>query len=343
LDRPAVWYGGAEAQRIADNVATFQTPAGGWSKHTDFTQHRRAPGEAFASDSNSHILTAQDFDRPAELNWSYLGTFDNGATTTELRFLAKVIAATGTNNAARREAFARGLLYIFAAQFPHGGWPQVWPLQGGYHDAVTFNDGAMLHVIQLLREVAAGQNEFSFVPPELRAKADASWRRGLGCLLAAQILVDGKRTIWCQQHDALSLQPTSARNYEMSAQTTGESADMVLFLMQLADPDSNVVAAVHAAAAWFEHAKIMDLAFQNFGPDGRRLVAAPGSGPIWARFYEIGTNRPIFGDRDRTIHDDVNEISKERRDGYGWFQDSPKRLAQQYAKWANLHPLPNSN
>jgi PelA/Pel-15E family pectate lyase len=33
--------------------------------------------------------------------------------------------------------------YLLAAQFPNGGWPQVWPLEGGYHDAVTFNDNAV--------------------------------------------------------------------------------------------------------------------------------------------------------------------------------------------------------
>ena len=63
--------------------------------------------------------------------------------------------------------------------------------------------------------------------------------------------------------------------------------------------------------------------------------------PIWARYYEIGTDRPIFGDRDKTIHDDVNEISRERRMGYGWFNDTAKQVAQHYAKWAKLHPQKN--
>jgi PelA/Pel-15E family pectate lyase len=109
--------------------------------------------------------------------------------------------------------------------------------------------------------------------------------------------------------------------------------------MQLPDPDARVVAAVHAAAAWFEKTKIMGKAFQSNGSDGRQLVDAPGGGPIWARYYEIGTDRPIFGDRDKTIHDDVNDISRERRQGYGWFRDTGKRVLEHYAKWARAHPL----
>jgi PelA/Pel-15E family pectate lyase len=71
---------------------------------------------------------------------------------------------------------------------------------------------------------------------------------------------------------------------------------------------------------------------------GRLLVPAPGNGPLWARYYEIGTDRPIFGDRDRTIHDDVSEISLERRNGYGWYRDTPNRLLEHYARWSQSHP-----
>ena len=342
LDRTASWYGGDTARRIAEDVASFQTPAGGWSKHTDFAQHHRAPGELFAGDSNSRFIITNDFDQPADVNWSYVGTFDNDATITELRFLAKVISANPADSAELKKSFARGLKYIFAAQFPNGGWPQVWPLQGGYHDAVTFNDDAMLNVVRLLREISLGENDFAFVTPELRAQADTSWKRGLDCILAAQIVANGKHTAWGQQCDALTLQPTSARNYEMPSAASSESGTIVLFLMQLPNPDSNVVAAVHAAAAWFEKTKIEGKAFRVVGTESRKLVAAPGSGPIWSRYYEIGTDRPIFGDRDQSIHDDVNELSRERRKGYGWFKDTAKRVAQHYAKWAKLHPLPKN-
>ena len=340
LTNPASWYGGADVRRLADNVVSFQTPAGGWSKHTDFTQHPRASGELFAGDSNSKFNLAHDFDTPADVHWNYVGTFDNAATITELRFLAKVISASKDDPAALQKSFLRGLDYIFAAQFPNGGWPQVWPLQGGYHDAITFNDDALLNILQFLRAVALGEKEFAFVPPSVRTKADASWKRGLECVLATQVVVDGRRTVWGQQHDALTLQPVSARNYEMPSLASGESGTLTLFLLQLPNPDSNVVTAVHAAAAWFEKTKIEGKEFKSEGSLGRTLHAAPGAGPLWSRYYEVGTDKPIFGDRDQSIHDDVNEISRERRKGYGWFKDTGKRIAQHYAKWVKLHPRP---
>jgi len=338
LDRPADWYGRPGARRSADIIVSFQTPAGGWSKNLDMTRSARVPGESFAPDNLSRRPANVDYDAPHDTNWNYVGTFDNDATTTQLRFLAKVIAASGTNNSPYRAAFQRGLDYIFAAQYPNGGWPQVWPLQGGYHDGITCNDDAMLHVLELLQAVADGQNEFAFVSAGERARAAAGLKRGIDCMLAAQIVVNGRRTVWCQQHDPLTLQPASARNYEMPAQASSESVAVVLFLMQLPDPDSNVVAAVRAAAAWFEQTQIQNVAFRAVRGRGRLLVPAPGNGPLWARYYEIGTDRPIFGDRDRTIHDDVSEISLERRNGYGWYRDTPNRLLEHYARWSQSHP-----
>jgi len=338
LNNIGSWYRSSEARRIADNLVSFQTPAGGWSKNTDFTKNPRAPGELFGAENGSLFLGTNDFDTPDDATWDYVGTFDNDATTTELRYLAKVISADKTRNSDLETSFTRGMDYIFAAQFPNGGWPQVWPLQGGYHDAVTFNDDAMLHIILFLRDVAGGQGEFAFTSPEMRAKAEASWKHGLDCILAAQIKVDGRRTVWCQQHDAITLQPASARNYEMPSASSSESATITLFLMQLPNPDSNVVAAVHAAAAWFKKTPIDGKAFRVIGTESRKLVDAPGSGPIWARYYNVQTDRPIYGDRDKSIHDDVNEISRERRKGYGWFKDTPKRVLEHYTKWVRLHP-----
>ena len=337
LNNPASWYGESEARRIADIVVSFQTPAGGWSKNLDLTQHPRAPGESFTASNNSRYLGKADFDIARDARWDYVGTFDNDATITEMRFLAQVIAAAGTNQSVScRAAFLRGLDYIFAAQYPNGGWPQVWPLQGGYHDAITCNDNAMLNVLDLLRDISETNSEFAFVPEKYHACAAASLKRGIACVLAAQIVVDGRRAVWCQQHDPLTLQPVSARNYEMPSQAGGESAELMMFLMEQPAPGPEIVAAVNAAAAWFEKTKIYDMAFKFDHDDGRHLVPAPGNGPIWARYYEIGTDRPIFGDRDKSIHDNVNEISEERRNGYSWYNDTPKRMLEHYADWKKL-------
>jgi PelA/Pel-15E family pectate lyase len=337
-DRSNAWYQSKEARRIAEVVLSFQTPAGGWSKNLDFTAAPRAPGMHFSPDNRSRYPSKADFDQPLEGDWSYVGTFDNGATVTPLRYLAKVIAAAPESAAPFRAAFQRGLDYILAAQYPNGGWPQVWPLQGGYHDAVTYNDNALINVLALLRDVDAATNGFDFVPAPARESAAAALRRGVHCILATQIIAGGRRTVWGQQYDPLTLEPCSARNYEMPSQSSGESAGILMFLMQTPRPDAEEVAAVHAAAAWFEKTMIRDVAFSRGGPGGRHLTPAPGRGSLWARCYQIGTDRPIFGDRDKTIHDTLDEISPERQRGYAWYTAAPQAALEYYTNWSRAHP-----
>jgi PelA/Pel-15E family pectate lyase len=339
---PTEWFASAEARQLADNIASFQTPAGGWSKNFNTADHKRRPGESFAPDNNlSRYLTPGDNDTPHDIHWSYIGTFDNNATIGEIRFLAKVAGAANEKTGAPwRAACLRGINYVLAAQYPNGGWPQVFPLDGGYHDAITFNDGAITNIIEFVRDVGAGRDEFAWVPAELKTRAAASEARGIDCILACQLVVDGVRTVWCQQNDMLTLAPTSARNYEMPSQSSGESAGLMQFLMALPYPNTAVVTAVHSAARWFQKTALHDVAFTR-APDGsgRKLLPSPGGGPIWARYYELKTDRPIFGDRDKTIHDDVNEISAERRNGYSWYGNGPQRALEQYAKWSKEHPL----
>jgi PelA/Pel-15E family pectate lyase len=258
----------------------------------------------------------------------------------QIRFLAKVIAAIPSRESKGYRASAlQGLDYIFASQYPHGGWPQVWPLQGGYHDACTFNDNAIINILTLLREAAQGTNEFAFVPSRTRRTAADRFERGTEFVLSTQIAVDGRLTVWAQQYDPLTLKPASARNYEMPSLAAGESAGVMMFLMQLPNPDAQTVAAVRAAAAWFEKNELRDVAFRNVDNNGRLLVPAPGNGPLWARYYQITTDRPIFGDRDKSIHDTVDEISRERRNGYSWYGDSARKPLDYYAEWSKKHPL----
>lgn len=353
LDHPADWYAGDAALRIARNIVSYQVPDGGWSKNIDMTAGPRAPGDLYDADNLNRFPDAADFDKPLDPNWHYIATLDNDATWAQINFLARVTTAL---LAAHRDAAAapfrasveRGVDYLLHAQYPNGGWPQVWPLEGGYHDAITVNDDAMLHAIEILHDVATSSADFGFLPAQLARRASAAAQRGVDCLLQLQIVEHGVKTGWAQQYDALTLQPTSARNYEMAALCSDESFPIVEFLMNLPDPSPAEVAAVHAAAAWFTKVEIHGYRFgsgdfraDRSSPEGRRLVASASAGPIWSRYYQIGTDKPIFGDRDKTIHDDVNDLSRERRNGYAWFNTEGVTALAKYGAWAALHPAPS--
>jgi PelA/Pel-15E family pectate lyase len=317
----AAWFAAAETQHLATTIISFQTPSGGWSKKLRFTGNSRQPGTNWSS---------QDV---PEDPWHYVGTFDNRATTEELRLLSGVWLATKRKDCAA--AFLRGLDYIFAAQFPNGGWPQVWPLEGKYHDDITFNDDAMQHVLELLRDVTAGQAEFAFVDAAHREQAQRALDSGVDCVLKSQVKQNGKLAVWCAQHDPLTLAPAAARLKEPASLSGGESVEIVRFLMRSPVQTPPIVKAIEGALAWFEAAKITNI--EKTVKDGKHtyLPVKSASRPLWARFYDVATNQPLFaGAQDGIPYKSFAEMQAHNHIGYDYYISQPEALiTKDQAKW----------
>lgn len=317
LNQPPDWYASADARRMADNILTWQSRHGSWPKNTD------TAGQPYQGD-------------PAQLS----GTFDNGGTTLEMYFLARV--ANATREPKYIDAFNKALDLILQAQYRNGGWPQSYPLRPGpdrYENHITYNDGAMARLMFVLRAVFT-EDLYSFVPAEKKQQCRAAFDRGIDCILKTQVRVNGKRTSWCAQHDEKTLEPRPARKFEPAALSACEIVGIVHLLMAVENPSPDVIAAVDGAVAWLNEVKITGIRIEDRPnealPKGfeRFVVKDPSAPAIWARFYEIGTNRPIFGDRDGSVHYDLTELSHERRNGYSWYKGWPRNLVEkEYPAW----------
>lgn len=311
----AEWFRSDSGRRIAESILSFQTPSGGWSKHVDFTAGSREPAQSYYSESDG---------------WNYIGTIDNGSTTSQLVFLAAAHAATDDER--YRAAFLRGVDYLLQAQYPNGCFPQVYPLQGSYHDAATFNDDATVNVLRLFRDV--GRDRYPFVPADVRARVADGLARGIHCIVESQVVVAGKRTAWAQQHHPITLAPVAARSYELVGLSGRESAGIAEFLMSIPRPGPEAIGAVHSAVDWLRKTQIHGYVYDF----ERGLEAQPGAGPLWARLYEIGTDRPIFSNRDGVKLYDWNQLT-DRRQGYGWFGTEARDVLRKYDDtWARRYP-----
>ncbi|GLC23741.1 pectate lyase [Roseisolibacter agri] len=312
----AAWLASDSGRALTRALLTWQTPSGGWSKRLD-VRVPRAPGTAFGTEGDG---------------WSYVPTIDNDATIEQLRYLGAALAAgEAAAGAPERAAFGRGVTYLLRAQLPTGCFPQVFPLQGGYHDAATFNDDATVNVLQLLKDVATAK--LGGADDATRARAASAVARGTECIVSSQVVVDGVRTAWGQQHDPITLAPIMARSYELVGLSGKESANLLDFLMAQPDPIPPVQAAVHAAAAWFRKTALKDIRYDY----QTGLRAEPGAGPVWARLAELGTNRPIFSNRDGVKLYDWNQLT-DRRSGYAWYSYEPASALRRYERWARTHP-----
>jgi PelA/Pel-15E family pectate lyase len=335
LARPDAWLTSDEGRRMLDNIASWQNPTGGWWKGYD---------AAVPRDESLHLT--DDYGKaPPDDNeavWRRTSTFDNKATVSELRLLARAFRLTQDQK--YRQAFDRGMKFVFDAQYPNGGWPQRFPLENNYGRHITYNDNAMVGVMTLLMDLDKGAGDFAWAPPELRMRAKQSFDRGVQCILDTQIKVNGQLTGWCQQHDDKTLAPTTARTYELPSIAAAETASILRLLLHIDDPDERVKTAIHSAAAWLERSKLTGIRVVEKAdpslPKGRDQFVvedASATEPLWARFYDIETNRPFFCGRDGIKKWSLNEVEPERRAGYSWVRPFGRDVLKAYQKWASKH------
>lgn len=314
-----------EAARIGEQVLAYQRITGGWPKNIDMCRPHSAQE---LEEVRSQQGRTDD------------STTDNLATTTQMTFVARMYQATG--NPRYRDSFNSGLEYLLSGQYDNGGWPQFWPNPKGYQIHITYNDDAMVNTLKLLREVALQNSPYDggLVDKAMKNKVSKAFEKGIECILATQIRVNGEPTVWCQQHDRETYAPAPARAYELPSYCSQESVEIVRLLMQLPNPDSRIKAAVHGAMKWFDANKLMGYRLERTGepktPEANvRLVADSEAGPLWGRYYDLENCEIYVCDRDGIPRKSLEEIGQERRTGYSWYNSYPAKLYGIYDKWAD--------
>jgi len=311
---------------VADNMLMFQRNYGGWPKHLgnnaidykkEYTVAERA---AITDDSGTNDAT-----------------IDNDATTKEIKYLVK--AYKQFNNKKYLDAAERGIRYLLKAQYANGGWPQFYPDTSLYRTEITYNDNAMINVMNVLYDLSLGNEDFNVVDLSLRKPAAEAVKKGVGCILKTQIKANGKLTVWCAQYDDVSLLPAKARSYELPSFSGEESVDIVLFLMRLPNPSAEIKQSIQTAVEWFTKSKIIgwdwkfvkdSTALKGFD----RILVKDDKNEMWARFYDLETGEPFFCGRDGIKKKSVAEIEYERRTGYAWYGKWPKELIEKkYPEW----------
>jgi PelA/Pel-15E family pectate lyase len=264
-------------------------------------------------------------------------TIDDQATTREINTLVSTYKKT--NNPAYLKAAESGINYLLTAQNTVGGWGQFYPDSSSYHKHITYNDNAMMDVMWIMKAVAEGTKDFEVVDKGLVPRAKAAMAKGIGCILKTQFVQNGKLTAWCAQHDRKTLLPAKARAFELASLSGNESVGIIRFLMTIENPPTEIKNSIKAAVAWLEASKIVGIKTQDIldasQPKGKdRIVVADPNSIVWARFYNLETNKPFFTGRDSVPRATLAEIENERRVGYAYYGTWPaKLLATEYSDW----------
>lgn len=296
------------AREAAHALAVGQLESGGWDYLIDFDPQQAV---RWYRRTDAGRLPEKEIERRRNTS-----TYDDNNTQSALRFLMAYVEAAKDSSSAKdgeiRTALEYGLKKLVAAQYPNGAWPQryngrarnaadfpilkaslpkIYPRQyskESYAGHYTLNDNTQRDVMLTMIEAWKRYGR----PEHVRAV-----KRGGDFLLLAQL--PEPQPVWAQQYNA-RMEPAWARAFEPVAVCGGESSGAIRMLVDLylEFGDEKYLEPVPRALAWYERSKI--------GPDQ------------WARYYELHTNKPIYGDRDGKIYYSLDDISEERRNGYGW-------------------------
>lgn len=320
-------YKATELKAIADNILLYQKNNGGWPKNYDVQA----------------ILTTAQKDTLLSVKNAINTTFDNRSTYSHIACLSSVYNVV--KDARYKAAALKGLEFILASQYANGGWPQYFPLQkNNYSSHITFNDDAMAGILKLLKDISDGKLQYNFIDEKNKQQLKNAFDKGLACILKMQINDAGKPTAWCQQHDEVTLEPAWARKFEPPSICNGESVNIVLLLMSIKHPSKEIIAAVDNAVAWFNESKILytrektikvkDTTFQYHSTNRDKIIVTDSAAPpIWTRYYELKTHRPVFCNRDSKLVYSLADVAMERRTGYGWYTYAPQRVLDRYEEW----------
>lgn len=316
-----------DVRGIADSLLLWQRANGGWAANQD-------PLRMLSAAERAEVEQARDQEDTS---------FDNRCTYPQVQYLAYAYGVTGEERYA--EACRRGIAFTLAAQYGNGGWPHTYPNRRGYYPRITIVDDVMSGILRMLREVAAGSEPFAWVEEDLRGRCRAAVARGEACLLALQVRVGDRLTVWAGQYDEVTLEPAQGRTFEPPALISGESAEVLRYLMDQPEPSAEMVRAIEAGAAWLARVAI----------SGKRLVRVPAeevryefhtsrddvvevedpSAPrLWARYYDLQDETPVLTRRDGRRVRRLADLERERRTGHSWYGPYAERfLTEEYPRW----------
>ena len=307
------------AKAAADALARGQVESGGWDYVIDYDPENM---KLSYLRGDAGKLSPEEIAKRKNLT-----NFDDNNTQSAIQFLLAIADAMKGGGDARdariREALDYGLRKMIEAQYPNGAWPQRWRGEAhtvqdfpivkahcpadyphefpkvNYYAHYTLNDYTHMDCIATMLDAfhRTGKREY----------LDAA-KRGGDFLILAQM--PEPQPVWAQQYNAL-MEPAWARAFEPPSVTGNESVGAMQALMDLhvETGEEKFLKPLPAAIAWF-----------------KRSESAPGK---WARYYELQTNRQLFGDRDGKIYHHLADISEERQRGYSWQGDyhAPRMLA----------------
>ena len=235
----------------------------------------------------------------------------NGATTAELKYLAKYITADKPENSKYQDAFVKGIKYLLSTQLDNGGWTMNPGSGSGFNADIEVGNNAMTEVLALLSDIAVLNNQdYVFARKVMNVdEIKSAVQKGNDFIVKSQISNNNKKAGWASQYDN-SGNVTMGHTYERESVSSYTTKAVIDYLMTIHNPSQEIIDAVESSYSWLKDVKIADkeqeVVKDTSMNNGFDVYLVDGSG-TWASnyVYEEATEsyRPLYSDVDPTRAD----------------------------------------
>ena len=235
----------------------------------------------------------------------------NGATTSELKYLAKYITANKPEDSKYQDAFVKGIKYLLTTQRDNGGWSMNPGSGSGFNANIEGGNKAMTEVLTLLSDIAILNNQdYVFARKAMNVdEIKSAVEKGNDFIVKSQISNNNKKSGWATQYDK-SGNVTMGHTYERESVSSYTTKDVIDYLMTIHNPSQDIKDAVESAYSWLKDVKIADkeqeVVKDTSMNNGFDVYLVDGSG-TWASnyVYDKATDsyRPLYSDVDPTRAD----------------------------------------
>lgn len=235
----------------------------------------------------------------------------NGATTSELKYLAKYITANKPEDSKYQDAFVKGIKYLLTTQHGNGGWSMNPGSGSGFNDNIEVGNNAMTEVLTLLSDIAILNNQdYVFARKAMNVdEIKSAVEKGNDFIVKSQISNNNKKSGWATQYDK-SGNVTMGHTYERESVSSYTTKDVIDYLMTIHNPSQDIKDAVESAYSWLKDVKIADkeqeVVKDTSMNNGFDVYLVDGSG-TWASNYVYDkandSYRPLYSDVDPTRAD----------------------------------------
>lgn len=235
----------------------------------------------------------------------------NGATTAELKYLAKYITANKPEDSKYQDAFVKGIKYLLTTQHDNGGWSMNPGSESGFNANIEVGNKAMTEVLTLLSDIAILNNQdYVFARKAMNVdEIKSAVEKGNDFIVKSQISNNNKKSGWATQYDK-SGNVTMGHTYERESVSSYTTKDVIDYLMTIHNPSQDIKDAVESAYSWLKDVKIADkeqkVVKDTSMNNGFDVYLVDGSG-TWASTYvydkATDSYRPLYSDVDPTRAD----------------------------------------